>query len=80
MLTAACLSLCSCNGVQSALDPAGEEARQVATLFWAMTIGGLVIWAFVVRALALCLALEAQNDFRRQPQDGSYSGAASSSR
>jgi cytochrome c oxidase subunit 2 len=48
VLTAACLSLCSCNGVQSALGPAGDEARQVATLFWTMTIGGLVIWAFVV--------------------------------
>jgi cytochrome c oxidase subunit 2 len=34
--------------VQSALDPAGEEASQVATLFWVMTIGGLVIWALVV--------------------------------
>jgi len=38
--------------VQSALDPAGEEAEQVATLFWVMTVGGLVIWALVV-ALSL---------------------------
>ncbi|MER2534059.1 MAG: cytochrome c oxidase subunit II [Rhizobiaceae bacterium] len=34
--------------MQSALDPAGEEASQVATLFWVMTVGGLAIWAFVV--------------------------------
>jgi cytochrome c oxidase subunit 2 len=44
--------LASCTGVQSALDPAGEEAAQVATLFWAMAIGGAVIWAGVV-ALSL---------------------------
>jgi cytochrome c oxidase subunit 2 len=47
-----CAGLCpviaSCSGVQSALDPAGEEAKSVATLFWAMTIGGLIIWAIVV--------------------------------
>lgn len=47
-LSAACLPLASCSGIQSALDPAGEEAGQVATLFWAMVIGGLVIWAFMV--------------------------------
>lgn len=49
---ALCLCLCpvvvSCAGVQSALDPAGEEAESVATLFWVMTAAGLVIWAFVV--------------------------------
>lgn len=44
--------LASCTGVQSALDPAGEEAAQVATLFWAMVIGGAIIWAGVI-ALAL---------------------------
>lgn len=49
------LTLGSCDGVQSALDPAGEEAQQVATLFWAMAGGGCVIWLFVV-ALALYAA------------------------
>ena len=38
----------SCSGVQSALDPAGEEASQVATLFWVMTIGFTAIWALVM--------------------------------
>jgi cytochrome c oxidase subunit 2 len=42
----------SCSGAQSALDPAGEEASQVATLFWVMTLGAAVIWASVV-ALSL---------------------------
>ncbi|MBX3576281.1 MAG: cytochrome c oxidase subunit II [Rhizobiaceae bacterium] len=45
-------ALSACSGVQSALDPAGEEATQVATLFWVMTVGGGVIWAGTV-ALAL---------------------------
>lgn len=50
------LPLAACNrGIQSALDPVGEEASQVATLFWVMTAGGLVIWAFVV-ALSLYAA------------------------
>ena len=40
--------LASCSGIQSALDPAGEEASQVATLFWVMAGGGLIIWALVV--------------------------------
>jgi cytochrome c oxidase subunit 2 len=47
-LVLAAATLVSCSGVQSALDPAGEEAEQVATLFWVMTIGGTVIWALVV--------------------------------
>jgi cytochrome c oxidase subunit II len=45
---AACPLLGSCTGIQSALSPAGEEASQVATLFWVMTAGGFVIWALVV--------------------------------
>ncbi|MFD1331723.1 cytochrome c oxidase subunit II [Methylopila musalis] len=42
------LGLSSCAGVQSALDPAGHEARQVATLFWVMTIGAGVVWCLVL--------------------------------
>lgn len=43
--------LSSCSGVQSALDPAGPEASDVATLFHVMLIGGVVIWLGVVGAL-----------------------------
>jgi len=42
----------SCSGIQSALEPAGEEASQVATLFWVMTAGAAVVWIGVV-ALSL---------------------------
>lgn len=40
--------LAGCSGIQSALDPAGREAAEVAALFWAMLAGALVIWAAVV--------------------------------
>ena len=43
-----CLALAACNGSQSALHPAGEEAAGVATLFWLMTGAGAVIWLVVI--------------------------------
>ncbi|MCV3241765.1 cytochrome c oxidase subunit II [Mesorhizobium sp. ZC-5] len=49
MLTVAWLS--GCSGIQSAIDPAGEEATHVATLFWVMTCGGALIWAGTVAVL-----------------------------
>jgi cytochrome c oxidase subunit II len=42
------VALGGCGGVQSALDPAGREAQDVATLFWAMLAGSAVIWLAVV--------------------------------
>lgn len=47
-LACLCFLTTSCSGAQSALDPAGEEAQDVATLFWVMTAGGFIIWAGVV--------------------------------
>ncbi len=38
--------------MQSALDPAGEEAAQVAKLFWIMVVAGGLIWLAVVGLLA----------------------------
>lgn len=44
------LGVCTsgCSGIQSALDPAGEEAHQVARLFWVMAGAGGLIWVGVV--------------------------------
>ncbi len=42
---AAILLLGGCQTDQSALHPASENAREVARLFWVMTVGGAVIWA-----------------------------------
>ena len=36
--------LSGCSGIQSALDPGGEEALQVAQLFWVMVVAGGLIW------------------------------------
>src|SRR5687768_17567664 len=42
------LGLGACSGRQSALDPAGRGASQIADLFWWMVAGSLVIWLAVV--------------------------------
>jgi cytochrome c oxidase subunit 2 len=34
----------SCDGPQSALDPAGRAAEQIARLFWIMAIGAALVW------------------------------------
>lgn len=47
-----CLVLPACEGMQSALDPAGREAERVARLIVWMAIAAAAIWAAVV-ALAL---------------------------
>lgn len=41
-------ALVGCSGPQSALDPAGRGAEQIASLFWGMTSGAFVVWAAVV--------------------------------
>lgn len=60
--------LASCSGIQSALDPAGEEASRVATLFWTMTLGSAAIWTFVV-----ALSLYASR-WKRDPVDRKTAG------
>lgn len=47
--------LTGCTGIQSALDPAGREAEQVAALFWTMLVGGAAIWAVVIAAMAYAM-------------------------
>ena len=47
-----CLLCAGCDGVQSALAPAGRDAERTARLFITMSAAALVIWAAVV-ALAL---------------------------
>lgn len=37
-----------CSGIQSSLDPAGHEAREVASLFWVMVVGAAVVWTIVI--------------------------------
>lgn len=52
----ACVTcLLGCAGEQSALDPGGREARQLASLFWWLVAGGGLIWLGVT-ALAVWAA------------------------
>ncbi len=37
-----------CDGIQSALSPAGTGASQIADLFWVMTVSTAVIWVVVL--------------------------------
>jgi cytochrome c oxidase subunit 2 len=47
-----------CDGPQSALDPAGRGAEQIADLLWWMTVGGVVIWLAVIGLALYTLRLE----------------------
>lgn len=44
----AALLLSACDGPQSALAPAGRDAEQIATLFYWMVGGGVVVWLIVM--------------------------------
>jgi cytochrome c oxidase subunit 2 len=50
VLILACFS--GCSGQQSALDPAGPQANELATLFWWMVAGTAAIWGAMI-ALAI---------------------------
>jgi cytochrome c oxidase subunit 2 len=57
LLCGSLLGLCiSCDGRQSALDPAGYQAERSAQIFWWMTGGVVVIWLAVI-GLALYATL-----------------------
>lgn len=51
----AVIGLAGCGGVQSSLDPAGVEAREISTLFWTVTIVGLATTFLVTACLLLAL-------------------------
>lgn len=48
LVAGAGLLLGACSGPQSALDPAGREAAEVARLFWVMLAGAAIIWLAVI--------------------------------
>ena len=49
------LALAGCRGWQSALDPQGPQARELAWLFWMFTAVLAAIWVAVMIALAVAL-------------------------
>ena len=50
LLASSAVLLAACNGEQSMLHPAGEQAEGLATLFWVMAAAGVVIWCVVMGA------------------------------
>jgi cytochrome c oxidase subunit II len=54
----------SCSGPLSALDPAGKDASTIATLWWWMFAGGLLVWLFV-SALAVYGVISSEHDRKR---------------
>jgi cytochrome c oxidase subunit 2 len=57
--------LLGCEGVQSALDPAGPSAREIATLWWWMAAGAAAIFLLVLLALLRGLRGAALRPLRR---------------
>jgi cytochrome c oxidase subunit II len=60
------LPLCGCSGAQSALNPAGQQAEEIATLFWWMTGGAGLIWIIVVSLAVYAVRKPPDVDRRRQ--------------
>jgi cytochrome c oxidase subunit II len=50
--------LVGCDGPQSALEPAGRGAEQIAQLLWWMTVGAVIIWLAVVGLAIYTIHLE----------------------
>lgn len=48
LLAPVAIAVAACNPEQSALHPAGEDAEDLANLFWFMAIGGALLWAIVM--------------------------------
>lgn len=58
------VAVAGCEGPQSALQPAGRDAERIASLFWIMTIGGLMVWTAVV--LVAVYALRSRRETHSQ--------------
>ena len=43
----AALLLAGCEGRQSVLAPAGQDAADVLNLFWVMLVGAVILWGLV---------------------------------
>ena len=47
VITVGLLGLAGCSGSQSVLDPAGTDADVLATLFWVLLAGAVVLWVLL---------------------------------
>ncbi|MDQ3331796.1 MAG: cytochrome B, partial [Planctomycetota bacterium] len=60
------IAFCGCSGRQSALDPAGRGAEQIAELTWWMTAGLVTIWCAVVALTVLAVRSHPETFTRRR--------------
>ncbi len=55
-----------CQGIQSTLAPAGRGAEQIATLFWWLLAGALIVWVLVVGITILAIHVQAHGEDARR--------------
>lgn len=67
LLVPATLLIAGCTGLQSALDPAGPDAREIAVLWWAMLIGATLIFGLVLGTLLYALFAKTERRTRIKP-------------
>ena len=65
-LACALITLNSCAGQQSAMQPAGREAQQIANLFWWMAGAATLIWLVMMALATYALILRRQPHSERQ--------------
>ncbi|HEU4520738.1 MAG TPA: cytochrome c oxidase subunit II [Thermoanaerobaculia bacterium] len=59
------LLLIGCSGTQSALSPKGRGAEEMATLFWWMSAGAVVVWAAVLALVVYAVRVHPDRGRRR---------------
>ena len=59
------LCLAGCSGAQSALDPAGRGAQDLADLFWWMAAGAVVVWSAVAALTVYAIRVQPDAGSRR---------------
>lgn len=69
-----CLPIAGCEGVQSALAPAGPIAREIAALWWGMAIAAALIFALVLTLLLHAVLRVPERRLRIPPRRLIYAG------
>lgn len=72
-LSIAVLLVAGCGGPQSALAPAGEDASQLAGLFWSMFAGAVVLW-LILNGLFFYVTRVRTGDMSRRLAEGMIIG------
>jgi cytochrome c oxidase subunit 2 len=60
------LLLAGCGGPQSTLDPAGQGADQIATLFWWLAGGATIVWFVTIGLAFYAIRIDPERHSKRQ--------------